>query len=62
MKTNSEYKNMALQSLEGKWTKAAVASLITFIVMGGISFGLGLSFDSTIGEAAPSLISILLLP
>lgn len=62
MKTNSEYKNMALQSLEGNWAKAALASLITFIVMGGISFGLGLSFDSTIGEAAPSLISILLLP
>lgn len=62
MKTNSEYKNMALQSLEGNWGKAALASLITFIVMGGISFGLGLSFDSTIGEAAPSLISILLLP
>ena len=28
MKTISEYKNMALSSLEGKWTKAAVASLI----------------------------------
>lgn len=62
MKTNSEYKNMALQSLEGNWAKAAVAMLIAVVVMGGIGFGLGLSFDSTIVEAAPSLINILLLP
>lgn len=39
MKTNSEYKNMALQSLEGNWAKAAMATLITFIIMEVIGSG-----------------------
>jgi uncharacterized membrane protein len=33
MKTISEYKDMALQSLEGKWGKAAIATLIVFIIL-----------------------------
>ena len=37
MKTISEYKNMALGSLEGKWTKAAVASLIAFLMASSLS-------------------------
>ena len=32
MKTITEYKDMALSSLEGKWTKAAVATLIYFAI------------------------------
>ncbi len=51
MRTITEYKNMALQSLEGYWTKAFVASVISFIVMEllGSSFSLFL-------EPAPATI------
>ena len=33
MKTISEYKDLALQSLEGKWGKSAIAVLITFFIL-----------------------------
>ena len=62
MKTISEYKDMALQSLEGKWGKAAIATLIVFIILE--LFGSSPSFFM---EPIPSMVlqgvfSLLLLP
>ncbi len=37
MKSNQDYKNSALASLEGKWGKAAIATLIYFVIEIGIS-------------------------
>lgn len=63
MKTNSEYKNMALQSLEGNWAKAAVASLITFIVMEAIGSGPSFFMQPTPPSMIwQGLVPILLLP
>ena len=38
MGTNQDYKNRALASLEGKWGTAAIASLIYFVIMEGVSY------------------------
>ena len=37
MDNNQGYKNRALKDLEGNWGKSAIASLIVFIIAGGIS-------------------------
>lgn len=63
MKTNSEYKNMALQSLEGNWAKAAMATLITFIIMEVIGSGPSFVMQPTPPSLIwQGLIPILLLP
>ena len=62
MKTISEYKDMALQSLEGKWGKAAIATLIVFIILE--LFGSSPSFfmDPIPSMVLQGVISLLLLP
>ena len=62
MKTISEYKDMALQSLEGKWGKAAIASLIAFIILE--LFGSSPSFfmDPIPSMVLQGVLSVLLLP
>ena len=62
MKTISEYKNMALGSLEGKWTIAAVASLITFLILEVAGASPTLVADPVPGMVAQGIITILLLP
>lgn len=62
MKTISEYKDMALLSLEGKWGKAAIASLIAFIILE--LFGSSPSFfmDPIPSMVLQGVLSVLLLP
>ena len=62
MKNISEYKDMALQSLEGKWGKAAIATLIVFIILE--LFGSSPSFfmDPIPSMVLQGVFSLLLLP
>lgn len=62
MKTISEYKDMALLSLEGKWGKAAIATLIVFIILE--LFGSSPSFfmDPIPSMVLQGVFSLLLLP
>ena len=62
MKTISEYKNMALGSLEGKWTKAAVASLIAFLILEVAGSSPSLLVDPVPGMVGRGIVTILLLP
>ena len=62
MKTISEYKNMALSSLEGKWTKAAVASLIAFLILEVAGSSPSLLVDPVPGMVGRGIVTILLLP
>lgn len=58
MKTNQEYKNLALKDLEGNWTKAVIAAVIVF----GIGGGVGTIFDYTIFQGSSLIWSLLSLP
>jgi len=62
MRTYSEYKDMAVQSLEGNWTKGALATIIIFILFdlvgGSPSFWLG----QTASIITQGIITIALLP
>lgn len=62
MRTYSEYKDMALQSLEGNWAKGAIATFIIFILFdlvgGSPSFWLG----QTASIITQGIITIALLP
>ena len=62
MKTISEYKSMALGSLEGKWTKAAVASLIAFLILEVAGSSPSLLVDPVPGMVGRGIVTILLLP
>ena len=62
MKTITEYKNMALSSLEGKWTKAAVASLIAFLILEVAGSSPSLLVDPVPGMVGQGIVTILLLP
>jgi uncharacterized membrane protein len=62
MKTNSEYKNLALQSLEGNWGKAAIASLITFVILELCGSSPALLSDPVPSMVGQGLVTILLLP
>ena len=62
MKTISEYKNMALGSLEGKWTKAAMASLIAFLILEVAGSSPSLLVDPVPGMVGQGIVTILLLP
>ena len=45
MKSNQEYKNRAIASLEGKWAKAAIATLIVGLITGGLPDLISLPFS-----------------
>lgn len=62
MKRNSEYKDMALRSLEGNWTKAVVASLIAFLIMEIVGSSPSMLVDPVPGMVWQGVITIMLLP
>lgn len=62
MESSGTYKNRALQSLEGKWGKAAIAILVVVIISGGISSVATKPFDPTIGMSLNSIWTLLCLP
>ncbi len=62
MKTITEYKDMALSSLEGKWTKAAVATLIYFAIAGLLSESTSFIASPEVGAILSGCITLLVLP
>ena len=62
MKTISEYKDLALQSLEGNWTKVAVASFINFVILEVLGSGPSLFMEPTAGAILQGVVTIILLP
>ena len=64
MGINQTYKNRALDSLEGKWGTAAVATLIIAIITGGIStvITLPMGSDTVAGLSTNGIWSLLCLP
>jgi uncharacterized membrane protein len=64
MGINQTYKNRALDSLEGKWGTAVVATLIIAIITGGISTVITLPFgnQSPTGMGINGIWSLLCLP
>ena len=62
MKSISDYKDMALQSLEGNWAKAAIASLITFGIMEICGSSPSFFLEPVSGVIGQGLITILLFP
>ena len=64
MGSNQYFKNKALESLEGNWGTAAIATLIIAIISGGISTGITMPFgnDFVTGMGINSIWSLLCLP
>lgn len=62
MKQNSEYKNLAVQSLEGNWTKAAVASLIVFAILELAGYAPSFVLEPVASMVSQGIVTILLLP
>ena len=62
MKTISEYKNLALQSLEGNWTKAAVATLIFFVIYGLLGTTPSFFMSPVSGTISQYIVALALLP
>ncbi len=62
MKTITEYKDMALASLEGNWGKAAIASLIVFILTNCLGGSTSFFMDPTPSMAMQGVIALALLP
>ena len=64
MGINQTYKNRALDSLEGKWGSAAIATLIIAIITGGIStvITLPMGSDTVAGLSTNGIWSLLCLP
>ena len=64
MGSNQYFKNKALESLEGNWGTAAIATLIIAIISGGISTGITMPFgnDFATGMGINSIWSLLCLP
>ena len=64
MKTISEYKDLALQSLEGKWGKSAIAVLITFFIFDGVGMAPSFLFmdDPVIGSITQFVLTLALIP
>jgi uncharacterized membrane protein len=62
MGTNQDYKNRALASLEGKWSNGAIASLIAFLLSGGVGNIVTLPMNETTSLSFNSLWSVLCLP
>ena len=64
MKTISEYKDLALQSLEGKWGKSAIAVLITFFIFDGVGMAPSFLFkdNPVIGSITQLALTLALIP
>ena len=64
MGSNQYFKNKALESLEGNWGTAAIATLIIAIISGGISTGITMPFgnDFATGMGINGIWSLLCLP
>lgn len=69
MNTNQDYKNRALEALSGKWDKAVIATLIIFVIFGGVGTAVSLPFGSDIesptylqGQGLSGLWSLLCVP
>ena len=62
MKTITEYKDLALNSLEGNWTRATLASLIVFLLLEIVGSSPSFLLDPVPGMVAQGLVTILLLP
>jgi len=58
MKSNQEFKNLALADLEGNWAKFAIATLLLFFISGGV----GAAFDIFFYQGTSNLWSLLCLP
>jgi uncharacterized membrane protein len=64
MGINQTYKNRALESLEGNWGTAAIATLIIMLISGGVSSVVSLPFgnDFATGMGINGIWSLLCLP
>lgn len=68
MKTISEYKDLAVQALNGNWGKGVIATLITYLIFSGVSFALMLIFGRSVGDnvgagdVLSNIATILLMP
>lgn len=62
MKTITEYKDLALNSLEGNWTRATLASLIVFLLLEIVGSSPSFLMDPVPGMVAQGLVTILLIP
>ena len=64
MGINQTYKNRALESLEGNWGTAAIATLIIMLISGGVSSAVSLPFgnDFATGMGINGIWSLLCLP
>ena len=64
METNQSYKNRALATLEGKWTTAAIASLIYLIISEGVIWMITtlMGMDSSTASGIELIWTILCLP
>lgn len=64
MGINQTYKNRALESLEGNWSTAAIATLIIMLISGGVSSVVSLPFgnDFATGMGINGIWSLLCLP
>ncbi len=62
MRTYSEYKDMAVQSLEGNWTKGAIATIIIFILFDLVGGSPSVWLGQTASIITQGIITIALLP
>lgn len=64
MGKNQDYKNRALASLEGKWSKGIIATLIVLLIVGGVSNLVTLPFagSQAAGASISSIWTLLCLP
>ena len=62
METNQDYKNRALAALENKWADGAIATLIVFLISGGVSTMVTLPMNDISGTSFSSIWSLLCLP
>ena len=62
MRTYSEYKDMAVQSLEGNWTKGAIATIIIFILFDLVGASPSFWLGQTASAITQGIITIALLP
>jgi len=62
MKTISTYKDQAIQSLEGNWAKAAIASLIALVLTNLLGSSTSFFMDPTPSMVTQGVVALALLP